>query len=147
MLTSLSSRLHCPVRLNRMGKGVAYFGLTALLALTAATAQVAPLNSTGLDASGNPRSEMATCQSGSTQQDGSACAKEVRNANAEKREGKLDTGADFMANAKKRCEVFTEGADKAACLSRVESEAKLDGSVAGGGVLRQQETTVPATAK
>lgn len=145
MFASIPSRFLRASRLNRLGKGVTYFGLTALLAMTAATAQVAALDSTGLDASGNAKSEMAACNSGKTQQDRAACLKEVRNANAEKRAGKLGSGADYTANAMKRCEVFKESEDLAACRARVESQAKLDGSVASGGVLREGEITVPAT--
>ena len=144
MFTSLKSRFLAPSRINRLGKGVGYFGLTALLAMTAATAQVAPLDATGLDASGNARSEMAACNSGKTQQDRVACATEVRNANAEKRAGKLGHGTDYTANAMRRCDVFKDSEDAAACRARVEAQARLDGSVAGGGVLRQSETVVPA---
>jgi len=147
MFTSIQSHLSRPLspsRFNRMGKGVTYFGLAALLAMTAATAQVAALDTTGLDASGNPKSEMAACKSGKTQQDRAACVKEVRNANAEKRAGKLGKGADFTANAMKRCDVFKDSEDQAACRGRVESQARLDGSVAAGGVLRESEIVVPA---
>ncbi|CAM3762886.1 hypothetical protein [Polaromonas hydrogenivorans] len=145
MLTSIKSRFTRPLRLNRLGKGITYFGLTALLAMTAATAQIAAPDTSGLDSTGNAKSEMAACKSGKTQQDRNACMKEVRNANAEKRAGKLGSGADYTANAMKRCEVFKESEDQAACRARVESQAKLDGSVASGGVLRQGEITVPAT--
>ena len=144
MFTSIQSRSLSPSRFNRMGKGVTYFGLVALLAMTAATAQVAALDTTGLDASGNAKSEMAACKSGNTQQDRAACMKEVRNANAEKRAGKLGNGSDFTANAMKRCEIFKESEDQASCRARVNSQARLDGSVAAGGVLRQGEITVPA---
>ena len=144
MISSRKSDFLASSRLNRMGKGVSYFGLTALLAMTAAIAQVAPLDATGLDASGNARSEMAACNSGKTQQDRVACATEVRNANAEKRAGKLGNGTDYTANAMRRCEVFKESEDAAACRARVEAQAQLDGSVAGGGVLRKRETVVPA---
>lgn len=144
MFTSIQSRSLTPSRFNRMGKGATYFGLAALLAMTAATAQVAALDTTGLDASGNAKSEMAACKSGNTQQDRAACMKEVRNANAEKRAGKLGNGSDFMANAMKRCEIFKESEDQASCRARVNSQARLDGSVAAGGVLRQGEITVPA---
>ncbi|MDB5868025.1 MAG: hypothetical protein JWP96_357 [Polaromonas sp.] len=144
MFTSIQSFFMRSSRPGSVVKGAACFGLTALLAITAATAQVAPLDTSGLDASGNPKSEMATCKSGKTQQDRTACLKEVRNANAEKRAGKLGKGADYTANAMKRCEVFKESEDQAACRARVESQAKLDGSVAAGGVLRESEITVPA---
>lgn len=144
MFTSIKSRFLRPARLNRLGKGVTYFGLTALLAMTAATAQIASPDSSGLDSTGNPKSEMAACNSGKTQQDRAACIKEVRNANAEKRAGKLSNGADYVANALKRCEVFKDSEDLASCRARVESQAKLNGSVAGGGVLREGVITVPA---
>ena len=145
MLTSIKSRFTRTSPLNRLGKGATYFGLTALLAMTAATAQIATPDTSGLDSTGNAKSEMAACKSGKTQQDRNACMKEVRNANAEKRAGKLGSGADYTANAMKRCEVFKESEDQAACRARVESQAKLDGSVAAGGVLREGEITVPAT--
>ena len=144
MSTSLKSRFLAPSWTHRLGKSVSGFGLIALLAMTAATAQVAPLDATGLDASGNAKSEMAACNSGKTQQDRVACATEVRNANAEKRAGKLGNSTDYTANAMRRCEVFKESEDAAACRARVEAQAQLDGSVAGGGVLRKRETVVPA---
>ena len=147
MFTSTQPRLSStlrPSRVNRMGKGVVYFGLAAMMALTAASAQVAALDATGLDASGNAKSEMTACKSGKTQQDRAACLKEVHNANAEKRAGKLSTGADYTANAMKRCEVFKANDDQAACRARIQSQAQIDGSVAGGGVLRETETVVPA---
>ena len=144
MFTSITSRFTRPSPLSRLGKGAAYFGLTALLAVTAATAQIATPDTTGLDSTGNAKSEMAACKSGKTQQDRTACMKEVRNANAEKRAGKLGSGADYTANAMKRCEVFKESEDQAACRARVESQARLDGSVAAGGILREGEITVPA---
>ena len=147
MLSALKPHFLTSSRLNCLGKGVSYFGLAALLAMTAATAQVAPLDATGLDASGNARSEMATCNSGTTQQDRAACATEVHNANAEKRAGKLrnmGNNTDYTANAMRRCEFFKDSEDAAACRARVEAQAQLDGSVASGGVLRQSETVVPA---
>jgi len=146
MLTSIQSRFFRPARLTRLGKGATYFGLAALLAMTAATAQMAAPDTTGLDNTGDPKSEMAACKSGKTQQDRAACLKEVRSANAEKRAGKLGSGADYTANAMKRCEVFKNSEDMASCRARVESQAKLDGSVAAGGVLREGEITVPAAA-
>lgn len=144
MFSSVKPRFLASSRLNRLGKGVSYLGLSALLAMSAATAQVAPLDTTGLDASGNPKSEMAACNSGKTQQDRAACLREVRNANAEKRAGKLGNGTDYTANAMRRCDVFKDSEDVAACRARIEAQARIDGSVAGGGVIRQSETVVPA---
>lgn len=144
MPTFIESRFLRTSRLNRLGKGATYFGLAALMAMSAATAQIADLDTTGLDASGNPKSEMAACNSGKTQQDRAACIKEVRAAAAAKRAGKLSNGADYAANAMKRCEIFKEELDMAACRARVGEQAQLDGSVAAGGVLREGVITVPA---
>ena len=132
-------------RLNRLSKGAACFGFVAVVALTAsvhiASAQVAP-GTTGIDATGNASSEMAACNNGQTQQDRETCMKEVRNANAEKRAGKLDNaGGQFGANAAQRCEALL-GEEKIACEARVIGIGSTQGSVAEGGVLREVETVV-----
>ncbi|MFC5523156.1 hypothetical protein [Polaromonas jejuensis] len=132
--------------LNRWGKSAAGFGLTALLALSA-TAQIAS-GTTGIDATGNAKSEMTACNSGKTQQDRATCIKEVKSAQAAKRAGKLGTGdsQQYAANALKRCDAFKTSDDQAACRARIEGQVKIDGSVASGGVLREVETVVtPAT--
>jgi hypothetical protein len=148
MLTFIQSRLLRPARLTRLGKGVTYFRLAALL-VTAATAQMASAQiasgTTGIDASGNAKSEMAACNNGKTQQAKATCMTEVRNANAEKRAGKLGNSGDLAANALMRCEVFKSADDQSACKARVMSDNKAQGSIAGGGVLREAETVVPAT--
>ncbi len=129
------------IKFIAVGKGITGFALTAVLAMTAATAQVAS-GTTGIDATGNARSETAACNNGTTQQDRQTCLREVRNANAEKRAGKLDNaGGQFDANAAQRCKVFT-GEDKIACEARVAGRGNAQGSVAGGGVIREVETVV-----
>jgi hypothetical protein len=128
-------------KLNTLGKGVAAFAFTAVMAMTAATAQVAS-GTTGIDATGNARSEANACNTGMTQQDRETCLREVRNANAEKRAGKLDnSGGNFKANAAERCDVFS-GQNKIACEARVAGAGMTSGSVAGGGVIREVETVV-----
>jgi hypothetical protein len=125
------------------GKSLSSFGFVALLAVTAATAQVAT-GTTGIDASGSYRQEVAACQSGKTQQDRATCLKEARNARGDKSRGALNNaGGKFEANATARCNVLS-GDDKAACEARVLGNADTSGSVAGGGVLRRTETVVPA---
>ena len=126
---------------NSVGRAIFGFALTAVLAMTAATAQVAS-GSTGIDASGNAQSEMAACMSGRTQQDKETCVKEVRNANQDKRGGKMDNaGGQFDANALERCKVQV-GDDKLACEARVIGYGNPQGSVAGGGVVTEIETAV-----
>jgi hypothetical protein len=129
----------------RLAQSAAAFGVAALLSL-GASAQIAS-GTTGIDASGDARSEMNACLTGRTQQDRQTCMIEVRNANAAKRAGKVDNASnDFQANALKRCDVF-KGEDLVACQARVVGYGKTDGSVAGGGAIRQVETVVvPADA-
>jgi len=117
------------------------FGVAAMLAMTAATAQVAT-GTTGIDASGSYQQEVKACMTGKTQQDRDTCLKEARNAQADKKRGVLDNaGAQFQANAAARCNVLT-GEDKAACQARMMGYGNTTGSVAGGGVLREVETVV-----
>ena len=124
-----------------LGKVLAGFAITAALATSSANAQVAS-GTTGIDTTGNARSEMAACNNGKTQQDRETCMREVRNANADKRSGKLDNaGGQFGANAAQRCNVLT-GEEKIACEARVAGVGNTQGSVAGGGVIREVETVV-----
>lgn len=127
-------------KFGKLGKCAAGLAV-ALLSITAATAQIAP-GTTGIDASGDARSEMNACNTGKTPQDRETCLREVRNANAEKRAGKIDnSNNEFSANALKRCEVLS-GEDKIACQARVVGYGNAQGSVAGGGVIREVETVV-----
>jgi hypothetical protein len=120
-------------KLSRVSKGVAGCALTALLAMSAATAQIAS-GTTGIDATGNAQSEMAACTSGRSQQDRATCITEVKNANAAKRAGKIDNaGGQFRANV-------LESQDKAACEARVLGYGNPQGSVAGGGVVTEIES-------
>jgi hypothetical protein len=125
----------------RSYKSLVSFGLAALLAVTAATAQVAT-GTTGIDASGSYQQEVQACLSGRTQQDQATCLREARNAQADKKRGVLDNaGGRFEANAATRCNVLM-GEDKAACQARVMGYGNTTGSVAGGGLLREVETVV-----
>ena len=125
----------------RSRKSIVPFGLAALLAVTAAAAQVAT-GTTGIDATGSYQHEVQSCLTGNTQQDRETCLREARNAQADKKRGLLDnTQAPFDANAVARCDVLA-GEDKAACKARVMGFGNTTGSVAGGGVLREVETVV-----
>lgn len=125
----------------RPRKSLLPFVAASLLAMTAATAQVASgvASTTGIDASGNFQSEVQACRSGRTQQDIDTCLREARNARADNT--KATPGADYQANAMARCEPLT-GEEKAACKARVMGYGNVSGSVAGGGILREVETVV-----
>jgi hypothetical protein len=122
-------------------KSLLSFGVAALLAVTAATAQVAT-GTTGIDATGSYQSEVNACMTGKTQQDQATCLREARNAQADKKRGLLDnSGAQFQSNATARCDAL-QGEDAAACQARVMGYGNTTGSVAAGGVLREVETVV-----
>jgi len=127
-------------RALRSRKSLVSFGVTALLAVGAATAQVA--GTTGIDASGSYQQEVQACLTGKTQQDQATCLKEARNAAADKRRGLLDTEGNLQANAMARCEMHAVSEDKAACQARVMGMGNTEGSVAGGGLIREVETVV-----
>ena len=129
------------VKDTRSRKSLISFGVAALLAVTAATAQVAT-GTTGIDASGSFQQEVNACMTGQTQQARDTCLEEARNAQADKKRGVLDTSGNFKANAMARCDVFNNGEQKAACEARVLGMGNTDGSVAGGGVIREVETVV-----
>jgi hypothetical protein len=131
----------------RSRKSLVSFGAAALLALGAASAQVA-IGGTSLpgtaiiDDSGSYQHEVQSCLSGKTQQAQEDCLREARNAHADKARGVLDNGNGVQANAMSRCDVFTSGEDKAACQARLMGYGSVEGSVAGGGVIREVETVV-----
>jgi hypothetical protein len=123
---------------------LASLGVSLMMAGGAALAQVpiTATGTTGIDASGSTQKEREACMTGRTQQDQATCLRETNNAAAEKRSGKLDNaGAQFDANARQRCEVLT-GENRLACEARVMGYGNTQGSVAGGGVIREVETVV-----
>ena len=126
---------------NSVARGLFGFALTAVLAMTAATAQVVS-GTTGIDNSGNAQSEMTACNTGRTQQDKETCLIEVKNATEARRAVELDkSGGQFNANALARCKALS-GEDKLACEGRVAGYGNPQGSVAGGGVMTEIETVI-----
>ena len=119
------------------------FGVTALVAVTAAAAQMAaPPEGASLDNSGNYQAEVQACVAGKTGEDQATCLREARNAQADKKRGVLDNAnGQFQANARARCDALS-GEDKSACEARMMGYGNVSGSVAGGGVLREVETVV-----
>ena len=126
---------------DRTRKSLLSFGVCALIAVGAATAQVA-IGATGIDASGSYQQEVQSCMSGNTQQSQADCLKEARNAQADKKRGVLDTQGPLQANALSRCDVFKGGEEKAACQARIMGMGSTSGSVAGGGLIREVETVI-----
>lgn len=92
------------------------------------------------------RQDRAACLSGQSTQDRATCLKEAGAARAEARRQSLDNGespAQLRANALRRCQRVLE-ADRGACERMALGEGSRSGSVAGGGVLTEITTPVPA---
>lgn len=87
--------------------------------------------------------ERAYCMSGQSQQDRATCLKEAGAAYQEARGGRLDNsqGNNFTQNATQRCNA-QPAADREACVQRILGAGSAQGSVRGGGILREVETPV-----
>jgi hypothetical protein len=88
--------------------------------------------------------ERAHCLSGQSHQDRATCLREAGAAYQEARRGVLNgSGAstDFSRNATARCEAQPP-ADRQACVQRIMGAGTAEGSVEGGGIIRQIETPV-----
>lgn len=88
--------------------------------------------------------ELAECKTDPTANDLAACVKEARNSLAEFQRGRMNdvvAPAELERNALQRCEVH-KGDDKADCMARMRGLGRTQGSVAGGGILRELETVI-----
>ena len=89
------------------------------------------------------RSEMAVCESGRSNQDAATCRIESHNALAAARQGVLtDPPGQYGGNAQQRCTAL-EGVEYSACEARMRGEGSIEGSVSGGGILRENATVLP----
>ena len=118
--------------------------LTALLCASAAQAADAAASA---GAQARYKQEMVLCHSGKSYQNAATCKTEAENALAESRRGGLTTAtpSEYQKNALRRCGVF-QGDDLAACEVRMRDPSDLQGSVQGGGILRESVTIVPVPA-
>ena len=96
------------------------------------------------DAQARYRQDMAACNDGRSNQDVAACRLEARNALAEAKRGRLNDSpsAQYQQNALRRCDVH-QGDDRSACEARIRGEGHAEGSVEGGGILREIVTVMP----
>jgi hypothetical protein len=87
--------------------------------------------------------ERARCMRGDSGQDRATCLKEAGAALDEARRGRLANkpSADLSANATQRCQA-QPAADREACVQRILGAGNTQGSVKGGGLIRETETPV-----
>ncbi len=97
------------------------------------------------DAQERYRQDMVICNSGQSYQDADTCRTEARNALAEAKRGGLRDASpeQYVRNAVQRCTAF-QGEDRAVCEARVLNPSRVEGSVQGGGILRESTILVPA---
>lgn len=89
------------------------------------------------------KQERARCISGQSGQDRATCLREAGAALQEARRNRLQSqgSADLHANATARCNAQPV-ADRDACVQRVLGAGSTQGSVSGGGLIREVETPV-----
>jgi len=90
-------------------------------------------------------SDVAFCKSGQSQQDYATCMREAGAALQQSSELHTAPPAVQAQNSEDRCGV-QQGEDRVACQARMEGLGRTEGSVAGGGVIREitiVETVTP----
>ncbi len=124
-----------------MNTQIATQGLAALLLALAASAGAHA--ATSAQTLAQYQLERAACLNGQSHQDRSTCMREVGAAWAEARRGGLGTtgSTDYQANATARCNA-QPSEDRDACKMRALGQGKVQGSVNGGGLIREVETLV-----
>lgn len=92
------------------------------------------------------QSDVARCNAGQTNQDKATCLQEAGAAREEASRNRLTNGnTSFDANQRERCKALP--VEKQADCMKLMSDpnATVQGSVGGGGVLREKTMTIPAT--
>ena len=114
--------------------------LCAAGALLSATVAVAADRASLSEAQRAYQRDRAACMSGQTSQDRATCLREAGAALQEAKRGNLHDGqAEFERNRMLRCEKQPPQ-DREECVRRMSSEARVSGSVEGGGILRELRT-------
>jgi len=88
--------------------------------------------------------DLQRCESGQSGQDVATCKREAGAALQEARRQRLVRGGSFEQNATARCQALPAG-QREDCVAQMTSSQNttVQGSVAGGGILRQTEITIP----
>lgn len=112
------------------------------LSLFASALIPAALLFSGIGALAAPASAAAQC-AGEPAVSRVACVREVGAAAQAARTGELtsESASAYERNALARCSVFKNPQDKSDCIKRMGPNAKVSGSVDGGGILRSEVDT------
>ena len=138
------TRLVTALAAAAVGLFISTVAMTSEAAGTAAKAAAAPSSSSA--AQTRYQQDRAVCLSGASNQDRATCLKEAGAARDEAQKGGLgDSTEPYADNQRKRCAQLP-GSQRQDCLARMQGQGNISGSVAGGGLLRETVTVVPATA-
>lgn len=138
------TRLVTALAAAAVGLFISMVAMNSEAAGTAAKAAAAPASSSS--AQSRYQQERAVCLSGASNQDRATCLKEAGAARAEAQRGGLgDSTEPYADNQRKRCAQLP-GSQRQDCLARMQGQGNVSGSVAGGGLLRETVTVVPAAA-
>ena len=85
------------------------------------------------------KQDRAYCTSGEATEDRATCMKEAAAAYREARRGTLQAGGNFAQNSSERCSA-QPAEDREACMQRMMGAGPGQGSVKGGGMMRESET-------
>ena len=114
--------------------------------LTVATVLAAACGGCGLAHAQTPaelqaqfQQDYAACETQQATTELEDCRREARNAYAEAKRGLLANAPNtpYQDNANERCQVHSDWQDRLACEERMRGEGSVEGSVEGGGVLRE----------
>ncbi|MDB5804323.1 MAG: hypothetical protein JWN73_1645 [Betaproteobacteria bacterium] len=115
--------------------------LACVLSFTAAAH--AADRSAAAQAQAQYKRDLAACDSNRATEDRGTCRTEAGRAYAQAKAGDFNNPVDYRQNARARCEAL-KGGDRQACESRMSGGGSTEGSVGGGGILRESTRTVPA---
>jgi hypothetical protein len=117
----------------------------ALLATAACAANAAGTGGAALSPQAQYRADVAHCKSGLSNQDQATCLQEAGAALEAARRGNLTTSPSYTADQTARCQQLPAD-QRQDCMTLMSDQAntKVEGSVSGGGVLRETTITVPA---
>jgi hypothetical protein len=94
------------------------------------------------------RQDRAACEAGQTNEDRATCLREAGAALEEARHPRANEPAEDPATLQRnrlaRCDSQPAGSERDDCVRMVNGEGQTSGSVAGGGVLHELTTVVPA---
>ena len=129
-----------------MKKSTVHLTLTVLIAATGiavggAALAAGPRYGSGSAGAGTYRDEVAVC--GHNQQDRAACVREAGAARQAAAQGQLTAAPDYLQNALARCGRQPQ-MERSACEARVRGtgQTNIEGSVLGGGVIRETVTPI-----